>query len=51
VLRFDIRTFEGLRPDVARRTLQRDLAALEEKGLVTTEGETNNLVYKLREGP
>jgi Fic family protein len=44
----DIRSFEALCPDVARRTLQRDLAALEAKGLVTTEGETNNLVYKLR---
>src|SRR4249920_4073974 len=28
----DIRTFEGLCPDVSRRTLQRDLAGLERKG-------------------
>lgn len=44
----DIRTFEGLCPTVVRRTLQRDLAALETKGLVVSEGETNNLVYRLR---
>ena len=48
--RLDIRTFEGLRPDVARRTLQRDLAVLEAKGLVISEGETNNLSYKLSAG-
>jgi Fic family protein len=45
----DIRTFESICPDVSRRTLQRDLAALEQKGLVQPEGETNNLVYRLRE--
>ncbi len=44
----DIRTFERLCPDAARRTLQRDLADLDAKGLVRTEGETNNLVYRLR---
>ncbi|HEY2405272.1 MAG TPA: Fic family protein [Polyangiaceae bacterium] len=44
----DIRAFEALCPDVARRTLQRDLAALESKGLLASEGETNNLLYKLR---
>jgi Fic family protein len=44
----DIRTFESLCPTVVRRTLQRDLAALETKGLVLSEGETNNLVYRLR---
>jgi Fic family protein len=47
----DIRTFQSLRPGVVRRTLQRDLADLEGKGLVRTEGSTNNLVYRLREKP
>lgn len=46
----DIRTFESLCPTVVRRTLQRDLAALETNGLVLSEGETNNLVYRLRGG-
>jgi Fic family protein len=45
----DIKTFEslceGLSPAVSRRTLQRDLAALEGKGLLRHEGETTNLVY------
>jgi Fic family protein len=53
----DIRTFEKLceklcerlresrAPAVSRRTLQRDLAALEGKGLLRHEGETTNLVY------
>ncbi|HEY3498627.1 MAG TPA: Fic family protein, partial [Polyangiaceae bacterium] len=46
----DIRTFQELCPDAARRTLQRDLAALEAKGLMVTEGDTNNLIYRLKEG-
>jgi hypothetical protein len=41
----DIRTFEGLCPETTRRTLQRDLAGLESKGLLRREGETNALVY------
>ncbi|MEO8899943.1 MAG: Fic family protein [Polyangiaceae bacterium] len=45
----DIRTFEELCPGVTRRTLQRDLAGLETKGLVLHEGETNHLVYRLKE--
>lgn len=45
---FDIRTFEALCPTVARRTLQRDLAELESKGLLGREGETNNLTYRLK---
>lgn len=49
--RLDIRTFEELRPEVGRRTLQRDLSDLEAKGLITSEGETNHLIYKLRGGP
>jgi Fic family protein len=47
--RLDIKTFEGLckglRPAVSRRTLQRDLADLEAKGLLRHEGDTNNLAY------
>ncbi len=43
----DIRTLETLFPGVSRRTLQRDLAAMETKGLLHHEGETNNLVYRL----
>ena len=45
----DIRTFEELCPGVSRRTLQRDLAALETNGLVLHEGETNHLAYRLKE--
>jgi Fic family protein len=47
----DIRAFEELCPGVSRRTLQRDLSALESKGLVVHEGETNNLLYKLQGKP
>jgi Fic family protein len=47
----DIRTFESLCPGVVRRTLQRDVAGMEAKGLVRAEGGTNNLVYRLRETP
>jgi Fic family protein len=43
--RMDIHDFEDQCPDVSRRTLQRDLAALEAKGLIRHEGETNRLVY------
>ncbi len=43
--RLAIREFEELCPDVSRRTLQRDLAGLESKGLVRREGETNRLIY------
>jgi len=45
--RMDIRDFESLCPGVSRRTLQRDLAALEARGLITHEGMTNRLVYLL----
>lgn len=44
----DLRTFHALCASDARRTLQRDLSQLEAKGLVTREGETNNLTYRLR---
>jgi Fic family protein len=43
--RMDIRDYEALCPGVSRRTLQRDLSALEARGLVSHEGETNKLVY------
>jgi Fic family protein len=44
----NIADFEALCPSVSRRSLQRDLAALEAKGLIVHEGETNQLVYKPR---
>ena len=44
----DLRTFQALCSSDARRTLQRDLSQLEAKGLVTREGETNNLTYRFR---
>lgn len=44
----NIQDFEKICPGVTRRTLQRDLAALEAKGLIRQEGETNNLVYRAR---
>ena len=44
----DLRSLQALCPDAARRSLQRDLAGLESKGVVRTEGGTNNLVYRLR---
>jgi len=41
----DIQTFERICPDVSRRSLQRDLASLEDKKLVYRMGETNKLLY------
>jgi len=43
-----IQDFEALCPEVNRRSLQRDMKALLEKGLVTAEGATNQLVYRLK---
>ena len=37
-------------PDIHRRTLQRDLKVLLEKGLSLSEGATNNLTYRVNEG-
>jgi hypothetical protein len=37
---------EAKYPDVYRRTLQRDLRGLIEKGVMTAEGSTNRLVYR-----
>jgi len=42
-----IQEFEGLCTEVNRRTLQRDLKAMVDRGLVITEGETHNLLYRL----
>jgi Fic family protein len=44
-----IQDFEGLCPDVNRRTLQRNLKAMVDSGLVVTEGETHHLLYRLAE--
>jgi Fic family protein len=42
-----IQDYEALCPDANRRTLQRDLKHLLDKGLLTGEGATNRLQYKL----
>jgi len=44
-----IQDFEGLCPDVNRRSLQRDLKAMVDRGLIVTEGETHHLLYRLAE--
>ena len=43
-----IREFEGLCPDVSRSTLQRELRSMVEKGLLSPEGATNRLFYRLK---
>ncbi len=45
----NIQEFEKLYPEVNRRTLQRDLRDMVEKGVLTLEGATNRLIYRLRE--
>jgi len=47
--RLNIQDYERLCPKVNRRSLQRDLKVMLEKGLVVSEGATNRLVYRLRE--
>jgi predicted HTH transcriptional regulator len=42
-----IQDFEGLCPDVNRRSLQRDLKAMVDHGLIVSEGETHRLLYLL----
>ncbi|MFK8185089.1 MAG: TetR family transcriptional regulator [Phormidesmis sp.] len=42
-----IQTFEQLCPERSRRTLQRDLKQLIQKGIVRTEGDTTQLTYRL----
>jgi Fic family protein len=46
-----IQQYERLFPDTNRRTLQRDLKALIEKGIFSSEGLTNKLVYRLKKKP
>ncbi len=46
--RLTIQTYEGLCPEVNRRSLQRDLKIMTEKELIGSEGATNQLVYFLR---
>lgn len=43
----NIQDFESLSPEVNRRTLQRDLKAMVDRGLIVTEGETHHLIYRL----
>lgn len=42
-----IKTFENICPEPSRRTLQRDLKQMIDKGLLHTTGETNQLTYHL----
>ena len=42
-----LREYERLCPGVSRRTLQRDLRAMVDKGLLAAEGATNRLHYRL----
>ena len=44
-----IQQFERMCPDVTRRTLQRELKYLIDKGLVNSCGATSNLIYQLKE--
>ncbi len=44
-----IRDFEVLCPEVNRRSLQRDLKVMLDKDLLTSEGATNKLVYRINE--
>ena len=43
-----IQDFERLCPDANRRTLQRDLKAMVNEGLLLSEGATNQLIYRLK---
>jgi Fic family protein len=44
-----IQNFEHLYPRVNRRSLQRDLKAMVDMGLLVSEGATNRLVYRMKE--
>ena len=44
-----IQDFERLSPEVNRRSLQRDLKAMVDVGLLVSEGATNQLVYRMKE--
>jgi len=43
-----IQEFESLYPDVNRRTLQRDLKIMVDKGLLLTEGATHQMIYQIK---
>jgi Fic family protein len=45
-----IQNYESLCPKTNRRTLQRDIKIMIEKGLLVSEGATNQLIYRLKEG-
>jgi Fic family protein len=45
-----IQDFEALCPEVNRRSLQRDLKGMVDRGLIFTEGETHHLLYRLADG-
>ncbi|NLD38642.1 MAG: Fic family protein [Desulfatiglans sp.] len=47
--RLTIQDYEELCPNVSRRSLQRDLKIMIEKGLLESHGETNKLIYILKE--
>ncbi|MBN1684715.1 MAG: Fic family protein [Gammaproteobacteria bacterium] len=44
-----IQDFEKICPGVTRRTLQRELRDLIDKGIIVSSGATSNLVYRLKE--
>ena len=44
-----IQDFEHHFPEVNRRSLQRDLKAMVDMGLLVSEGSTNKLVYRVKE--
>lgn len=48
--RMTITDFESLFPETSRRTLQRDLRTLIEKGLILRRGQTSGLEYVLADG-
>jgi len=45
-----IPNYEQLCPKTNRRTLQRDLKAMIDKGLIVSKGATNQLIYRVKEG-
>lgn len=45
-----IQNYEQLCPEINRRTLQRDLKIMMDKGLMVSEGATNQLIYRLKDG-
>lgn len=45
-----IQDFEGLCPDVNRRSLQRDLKIMLDMGLLVSQGATNKLAYRMKVG-